>query len=242
MASLFDNAVEVFSDAGVTSLTSAAYTLSGSNRYLLTQVCSGAGSPVTPSNVKHGGSGGTAMSSIATEQVINTFGRHNIYELVAPASGSQTAYADWSTGQDETMIIAANFKDVDQSTPKGTVASNTGTASGAPTVSVSSASGDLCVDFMFWLDLTGSALNAAADGSQTVIHQIEDPDFQYEGLGASYKSAAGGTTVFDWTITGGPLGGTDWGEFGLALKGAGGGGGGGFFAPYYYEMNRMQHV
>jgi hypothetical protein len=224
MAALTDNSVRVFSNGNVTSLESAAWTLAGSNRVLYTQVASGAGTPVAPASVLHGGSGGTSLTQIGTTNTVGTFGRHGVYRLIAPASGSQTSYASWGSNQDETLIISVSVKDADQSTPNNTLAAATGSNSN-PTVNATSVSGDLVLDFQFWLDGNGNGLAQAPNGSQTALQEIEGSDLFYEGMGASYLTASGTSTTMAWTLSGFTLGNTNWSTYACAINAAGGGGG-----------------
>lgn len=223
MAALIDNHVQVFSAANVSSLTSASWTIGGSNRRLYQQAASGASSVANPSSCKIGGSGGTSLSVIGTTQDLGANGKHTLYGLTAPASGSTTSYVSWAGAQDETFLIAVSTKDTDQTTPNNTVASATGT-NVSPTASATSVAGDLVLGFMFYLD-SGANEATWTRGGQTVIETIRDASTPYEGIDAAYQTAAGTSTAASWSISGtGAL--DEWGVFALAVNMASGGGGG----------------
>lgn len=223
MAALIDNHVQVFSAANVTSLTSASWTIGGTNRRLYHQVGSGASSVANPNACKIGGSGGTSLSTIGTTQDLGANGKHTLYALTDPAAGSTTSYVSWASNQDETFLIGVSTKDTDQTTPNNTVASATGT-NVSPTASATSVSGDLVLGFMFYLD-SGANEATWTRGGQTVLETIRDASTPYEGIDAAYQTAAGTSTAASWSISGtGAL--DEWGVFALAVNAATGGGGG----------------
>ncbi len=222
MAATVDNSVRVFSGANVTSLTSAAWTLAGSNRVLYSQAASGASSPLAPNAVKHGGSGGASLTQLGTTANVGSSGKHSLWRLIAPASGSQTSYVSWASAQDETLLISVSVKDADQTTPNGTVAAATGHATNI-TVNATTVSGDLVLDFAFFLDGNGNNIVMAAGGSQASLKEIDGTDLGYEGMGSSSLSASGTSTTMSWTLTGADLGNTDWSTFAADINPAGAG-------------------
>lgn len=224
MAALIDNSVKVSSIAGVTSLTSASWAVGGSNRCLWTSVASGASVPDNPTGAKWQGSGGTAMTLQGSVVSVPSFFKHSLFRLIAPAATTSTSYANWPNAQDETLIVSVSTKDTDQTTPNGTIATATGAASLAPSVSATTISGDLTVDFTFVGNNTGDGPTLAATAGQTSLQEIEGADTGYEAFGTSWKTAAGASTTMSWTATGTGAQ-TNWSAMAFAVKAVSGGGG-----------------
>src|SRR5688572_18942349 len=101
MAIAYDNSAGSAEVDGDGVAETAAWAIAGSDRYLAAFAANGDGSPVAPSGVKWGGSGGTALTQDGTTLTIATFLRLARFGLVAPAAASQTLRADWASGQGE---------------------------------------------------------------------------------------------------------------------------------------------
>lgn len=214
-----------FSTAGVTSLTTGSFAVSGTNRLLIVGVLSGAGTPLNPSAVKWGGSGGTAMTQVGTTIDIGSNVKLSMWRLIAPTIQTSTAYVSWASGQDETAIVAACYEGVDQTTPLRTASTATAVAPASTTaVSVSpvSVAGDIVVDVAGFLDGDGNALTLAVGAGQTSHGEVEGANLSFEGLGTSEKTATTTTTAMAWTISGIPQ--TGWGTIAAALIASVGGG------------------
>lgn len=222
MAAAVFGSTKKFAADNVSTLESDSFTVGGANRVLYAFVSSGAGSPVAPTSVKWGGSGGTALTQLSTTLTVSSFGRLSLWRLIAPAATSSTIYADWGGNQDERFIIGVAVEDADQSTPNGTVATATGTNL-TPSVAAASVSGDLVLDGVFFLDTAGGAKTLLAGAGQTSLQEIEGADTGYEGTGASRETASGASTTMSWTINSAPI--DEWGIFAFAVNAATGGGG-----------------
>lgn len=221
MAALVNNSVKAFSVTPGTTLETASFAIGGSNRILYVAVPSGDGTPVIPSSVKWGGSGGTSLTQISSTLDVSVYGKHTLWRLIAPTATTSTVYVTWPSSQGERLVIAVAVEDADQTTPNGTVATATGTDT-APTVNATTVSGDLVLDFAFQLD-TGGQNIAFTDDVPDVIEHLFDAGMLYESAASSKETATGTSTTTSWTLNHTP---TAWGIFAFAVNAAGGGGGG----------------
>lgn len=220
MAALYDNSVEAFSASASTTLESAAFTIGGANRVLYVFVATGAGTPVIPSAVKWGGSGGTSLTQISSTLDHHANGKFSLWRLIAPAAQSGTVHVTWPAAQDERYFIAYSAQDADQTTPNGTVAAATGNST-TPSAAADSASGDLVICGTTFLDTGGAADTLST--ADTSRQEIEGADLSFEGMGVAEKTATGASTTMSWTISNA----MPWGIYVLAINGVSGGGGGG---------------
>lgn len=219
-AAAYDSSGEGFSNSADTTLSTGSFTVSGSNRYLLACTGTGAGTPVAPSAVKWGGSGGTSMTQKGSTLDVGSFGKWSCWDLVAPTAQTSTVHVTWGSAQDERWVCAMSFTGVDQSTPTRTVASATGTGgvpTFTPTVNATSVSGDLVVDAMAFLNSNSDSATVAPNGSQTSRQEVEGADLVYEGMGCSTLTASGVSTTMAWTVSGTTGGTQNWGTFAMAL-------------------------
>lgn len=203
----FDAASSALADF-VTSLN-WSHTCSGTNRFLGVGVAYGAG-------------GGRDLTTCTYNSIsLTDIGRaangnlwaHQRY-LVAPATGSNTIALGFSNNVD---VVAGGVSatDVDQSTAIGTQATTTGTTA-EPSLSVSSASGDLVWDVCCFFSGT-----ATADGSQDT-RWYSTVTTNAKG-GSSTESAVGSSTAMDWVTSDSSA----WAYAGIAIKAAAEGGGAG---------------
>lgn len=204
-AAVFDTSVSYSSTSAATTHTTAAMTISSAaDRVLYVKVATGAGTPQIPTAVKCGGSGGTACTQISTT-LSPTNGKHTLWRLIAPPTGSQTIYASWATGQDEVLITAETWTNADQVTPNGTVITGVN-ASGTnftPSVAAASIAGDMVSDSLFVISSNTDSKTLTVGAGQTSIQEIEGlATGGYEDLGASYETASGTSTTMSWSIGG----------------------------------------
>lgn len=224
---------DTFSAANVSSLTSAAFTIAGSDRVLLAGIASGAGTPVNPSGMKWGGSGGTVMAQIGTTLNVGSFGKLSAFRLTAPAAASQTLYGSWGSAQDETMLGGTSYTGVDQATPTGTATTATGTATGSGstnlTVNVTTVVGDLVWACFFVLDSNGNSPLLTPNGTPAATgrYEVEGAQLGFEAIQIQEVVATGTTTTVSCAVqpTSGSLN-ADWGVIAFVVNPAAGGGGG----------------
>lgn len=219
-AATYDNSTKASSAVADIFLETPSFAVGGTNRYLLVFVGSGAGTPVAPSSVKWGGSGGTTMTQKGSTLNVGANGKWSCYELIAPTAQTSTVYVTWGSAQDERWILAISFTGVDQTTPTRTMATATGTG-GVPnftmTVNATSVSGDLVVDGAAFLNGGADSATLATNGSQTSRQEVEGAALVYEGAGESTLTASGSSTTMAWTVSGTSSASQDWGTFAMAL-------------------------
>ena len=88
--------------------------------------------------------GGTALTLIGTKQSANS--RMALYYLINPTVGTANVVITISAGVTDVAVGAVSLTEVDQTTPLGTFASAAGTNTAAPSVTVSSATGELVLE------------------------------------------------------------------------------------------------
>lgn len=237
MAIAFDNAASTSSASNVASLTTASWTIAGSDRILMGGIASGAGSPADPTTMKWGGSGGTALTKRGSTVNIGSFGKASQYSLVAPAAASQTLYGEWPSNQDETVIGGVSYTGVDQVTPHGTQATATG-SDATPSVNVSSAAGEVVSDVVFHVDVLGITTGITAGTGQTYRVEIDQVGGgSFESFGMSEEAGAG-TVTMSHAIAGPSS--PDWGILGIPLKPAAGGAADA--VPQVWAQYRRRHL
>lgn len=200
MAIAFDAASEAGTPAYATSL-SWSHTCTGDNRILIV----GLSFFLTVTDVA------VTYNGVAMTLVDNAVGGNGgkpwMFRLVAPATGSNTIAASWTTSS-SCAGGGMSFTGVSQSAPLGTAAKNTG-ASTTPTVDVTSASGELVVDVVSNAN-AGGAPSVGADQTER-YNQLGSGTNNVYGAGSHEAGAA--TTTMSWTIVS-----TNWGIVAVPLK------------------------
>lgn len=225
MAIAFDAASpDTSSNANVSSLTSGAFTIAGTNRLLIGAMAAGAGTVAAHSAMKWGGSGGTDLTQIGSSLNVGANGRLSVWRLIAPTAASQTLYGSYAAAQDETMIGGTSYTGVDQTTPVGTSVTNTGTLSGAGgnmTVNVTTAVGDVVFAAFFVLDGNGNSPLLTPNGTPagTGRYEIEGAQLGFEALQMQEVVATGTTTTVSCACapTSGSLN-ADWGVIAFVIQ------------------------
>lgn len=184
------------SDFSVTSITTASFTISGSNR--AASVVLGTHTNISTITTSCGGQSGTLVTGASAT---NNGTYQRMYGVIAPATGSQTASASWTTSANVwfTVVTATG---VNQTTPLngGTSNPNTGSNRTSAAVTITSATGDLttsavvCVDHVWstsqtlradgWLQLQDTAAGAAS-----VTHTWSGTTNQCAVVGANFVAA-----------------------------------------------------
>lgn len=177
--------------ANVASATQSFVTGSGSNRYMGVWVEFIKAEPKSITSVTYHGVPLTFRHTKLSDN--ETFIRMEYWDLVAPDTGTwDVVITPNATGR--LAWIVSTWTDVDQSTPRGTIASaDDATAGVTATVDASSASGEVVVDGV----CVAASVTLTPDGSQTPQAEIETND----PIGHSSKAGAT-TTTMTWTIGG----------------------------------------
>ena len=198
MAIAYDNGAVAYSTAGVTSLTTASFAVAGSNRLLVGGIGAGAGTPVAPTGMKWGGSGGTALTQAGTTQTVNAFNKLSLFRLIAPSASTTTGYGNWPSAQDETGVLFASYTGIDQTTPfkdlGGSVFVQVASGdSSSPSITVTTTAGDTVVA-LAWMAFDHPA-NATWTSSNTIRQKIEGANLGYESAVLLEQVASGTSTV-----------------------------------------------
>ncbi len=204
MAVAFDNSVGVTGNA-VGSLTTASFTISGSDRaFGITASCGQSG--ITLSTTTCGTVGGTSAGARA----INGSRWAHAHYGVAPSTGSQTAACTFSdTFGTDLVLTVGTFTGVDQSTP----ISNYNTATGSSTIPSLTMSGSGADNMVY--DAVGNTIGAndTVGANQTAIYNVAN-----EQQRSSYQDGADGG-VMSWTMEFS----TVWAQVGFIIEEAVGG-------------------
>lgn len=190
MAVAFDAAASTIGTS-VSSLT-FAHTCTGSNRLLIVGVSYGDATD-TVSGVTYNS---VAMTSVASANQAGAQVTAHIWRLIAPDTGANNVIITFTGTVTEAVGGAMSFTGVDQTTPLGTAATNTGGAGSTTiTVTVSSAADEIVVDTQV-LNNAG----ATVDASQTARWD-RDGSVLASGGGSTETGAA--STVMSWDVPGG---------------------------------------
>lgn len=180
MAVAFDNVTpDTASAAGVSTLTSGAWTIAGLNRLLLGFIATGDVAGQNPSGMDHPAAGGP-LTQVGSTLSIGTHAKLSAWRLIAPPTGSNTTKGTWAATQGEACIGGVSYTGVDQTTPVviASVATATGANDGSgnatATVNVTTNAGDLVVACAFTHN-TSSATGplAAPAGGSTGRYDVE---------------------------------------------------------------------
>lgn len=180
--------------------------------YLIVAVATGFDDNTEPSGVTYNGVSMTRIEGVALSGYASFTG--SLWGLVNPASGANNVVVSFANEQISLYCVAVSFDGVHQSVPTGTVPTPTLGTDNAPTITASSAEGDLIVGLAFvyydptptvWTDGTGN----------TRIHEGVTVRGSNEAAGiVSVKDGATTSTAISWTDTEG----VEWGVVAVALK------------------------
>lgn len=207
MAVAYDNSVTA-SDFSVTSITTGSFTISGSNRAAF--VCLGWFSTVSSVT---GSVGGASFSAISGATATDGTAVITAYYSIAPATGSQTGTASWTTASSVALCVIT-ATGVDQTTPvNGGVGVNGGFTTSVGS-SITSTSGDLTVSGSFQdsgdtTQTTNQTARGTAQwckvdtgpGTGTVTHtwsHVGSTNFIFAGANLLAVAAGGGGDTVTW--------------------------------------------
>ena len=182
-----------------TSLT-FALTTSGSDRLLIV----GAGWGDTTGSITGVTYNSVALTSVTVVNNSSDANSH-MWQLIAPNTGANNVVISASETMSELVGGAVTFTGVDQTTPLGTAATNSGNST-TITVTVSSATDEIVIDAMAFGN-TG----ATVDASQTARW---DRDGSVLTSGGGSTEAGAASTVMSWSLPGGGR----WATIGVGVK------------------------
>lgn len=213
--------------SGQTSTITWSHTCTGSNRVLYVGLSVGkpSDSTVAITGITYNS---VALTSLGSRHANDqTDGRAELWRLVAPATGANTVAISFTGGPlTSTDVIvggSVSLTGVDQTTPDSGFTSAAGSGT-APSVNVSSATGDRVIDVV----CNGSAISSSGQTNKW----LDNVNLGSAGGNAAMSTAAGGTTVtMSYTVT------SDWWAIlAINVKAVGGGGGA---TVTYPELERM---
>ncbi len=200
------------STTALPTIETGTLTPTGSNKVIYALVGSGAGSPNDPTAVKYAstvGIGGESLTLLDSVRTINTNVKTSVWRLASPSAGSGTIHATYGGNDDERWVIAVAVQDA--AGTEGTIAYATANGTTAPSVTPTTTSGELVLDFLSLLRQAGGSWTFAPDASQTTVKELEGNSpatgganniGEFEGAGISRETAAGASTVMSWTTSG----------------------------------------
>ncbi len=208
MAIAFDGEATVTNEGfPVGSLTLTGKTTAGTNRLAVVHVGWSKGGTSTSCTVSYGG---TPMTEILTHADPFNFYTALFY-LVNPPTGATNVVITLPDTSNVVVAGCSSFNDADQVSPVRASAGADG-GSNAPTVGVTSVSGDMVVD-----SLMAYSNSPSPDGSQTLLFNANHGG-NFFGTG-SYEVAGGTTTTMSWTPSE-----AEWSLTAASLKSFSGGG------------------
>lgn len=184
MAVAFDNVATASGGATTVTLTTPAFTISGANRAACVALHWDNGAAVTGITAACGGVSGSAVASTDGTNYVRTA----MFAVIAPATGSQTATASWTTGR-ESVLSVVTATGVHQTTPM-----NNGTWQGSigiPSFAITSTSGDLTLDALVEQDVPSGP-------NQTERYNVLVSNID----GAGSTGPGTGTTTHSWATSG----------------------------------------
>ena len=215
---VFDNANSV-TGLAVVNVTTSAWVIGGSNRLLVAGMGWGSGTPPTYSAIKWEGSGGASLTQIGATLSLGAFARLAMARLIAPNAVSGTLYGELSGTTDEICLGGVSVTGAHQTTPLGSEATNsaqTFTSPATATVDVTSATGDLVIDFCFAIQSDAGTVTVAVGGGQTMHWEQENIGGGFE-VGTQSTEPGAGTVTMSEIITFNQAG-LDWGIMGVSIK------------------------
>ena len=154
---------------------------------------------------------GVSMTGIGA--LTNNFDRSELFGLIAPATGANNVVITAAATQGSIAGGAESVNGADQTTGWGTAATAEADNSTAPTVTVTSATGELVVDNVAGGDLI-SQQTATAGAGQTERWDSTGVDSNGFAIGSTEAGAA--SVVMSWTLNNA----IDWASVGVSIKAA----------------------
>lgn len=174
-------------DGGVTSLSQSFDRSTGN--YVRIYVFSTNGVSVT--SISYGAQTPTLISGSANGDIVG------VYELLSPAAGSQTVTVNFDAESPRACMYIVSRSGVHASAPSGTPATATA-ESNAPSVTVTSASGQLVEGFV----CISSGADGVASGGTGQTERENQTNWVDTGISSSAVEKAGASSVqLDWTTT-----------------------------------------
>jgi hypothetical protein len=188
------DATKFVAGSAVTSLTTASFTISGSNRAAMVGLSTAGGSAPSSVSATVGGVGGSLVSG--TSQANGTT-RVQIWAVTAPAAGSgKTASMSWTNSATKACLGVVTATGVDQATPVNNGTGQTGTTPD-PSMTVVSVTGDLVVSVLALDGISAETIDTFSGG----IRDWRDPSFG-NTIGAGLHKDGASLVTVEWYTNG----------------------------------------
>jgi len=216
----FETTHASLSGSSVQNITSTNWSISGSNRLLISALALSAESVGTPSGVKWRGSGGTSLSQIGSTLSVGPYGRLAMYGLIAPAEASDTSYYSTSKSHDTVIGGSIFIASANQSAlPSLVTATGNHSASMNAAVTVTTQVGQLVVAAYYVLDQNAGSRTLSGVDAGSVSRYTSYPG-AYEAFCIATKVATTTSTTVTFTLSGSTGANIDWGICAVAIAGA----------------------
>lgn len=223
MAIAYDNVSPDTVGSAVTSVTSSAWSIAaGADRILVGFLASVDASPAAHSGMKWGGAGGTALTQVGSTYSAGLYTRLSAWRLIAPTAASQTLYGNVAASQGYLAAAGLSYSGVDQTTPTGTTATNSGSVTNSfgfdATVTIATAVNDVVLACFVIVDGNGSTPLMTPNGTPASTGRYDNESAIYS-IQAQEVVATGTSTTVSCNIapTASNITG-DWGAFALILN------------------------
>jgi hypothetical protein len=212
--------------AGATTLTTGAWTVSGSERCIIGFIFTNGGTGSTHTNFDHPAASGPFVQ-IGAQFNVDTNKRFSMWQGVAPPTGSNTSKGTWGNTQDECCIGAVSYTGVRQVVPVGIPVTANGTTSGTTataTVNITTVVGETVFAVAFVTNsFTSSNIAATPAGGSQGRYDVEGSGSMggFAAVQAIELVATGTTTTMSVDFSTLDSGGGFWGIMAVVINAAG---------------------
>jgi hypothetical protein len=209
--------------AGATTLTTGAWTVSGTERCIIGFIFTNGGTGSTHTNFDHPAAGG-AFTQIGSQFNVDANKRFSMWRLVEPPTGSNTSKGTWGNTQDECCIGAVSYTGVHQSAPVGSPVTASGTTPGTTataTVDITTVVGETVFAVAFVTNsFTSSNIAATPAGGSQGRYDVEGSGSMggFAAVQAIELVATGTTTTMSVDFATLPGTGGFWGIMAVVVK------------------------
>lgn len=196
--------------AAVSSLSTAAFDGTGTNRAVVVGIGVADTTPASPTSVTWDVATPENLSELVALTGLGYY-RSCIWGLKGQTSATDTVTATFGSSMDDVIVIGHSCTGVDQTTAFGNTQSGSGTSTEPNETLTSVTSDDLCIDFVLWQSTSDTA---TAGANQTKRGEAAT-GAPYVTWGASSTQAGADGGVMTWTISNAP----PWVHVAVVVKG-----------------------
>lgn len=205
-------------------ITTGSVSPSGTNRFVFGAVMAGGFSGGQDATLmRYGGSGGTDLTQLGTDQTVGFTTNVNIWGAAGSPNSSTTMYADWAGTPQSAAMAATFYENVNQTTPTGTPVFNSGSydtgSTGVASVTVTGCTVGRTLVAAVWSFPENNNLAAftAVAGTTIRVQQMEALSGTFFGL-TLLEGVADGSCTLSVNVNISAGGGeVFWGAYGVEL-------------------------